>query len=185
MANRLRRRSSSRGLGLFGLPVLAVSLVAACTTAASATPSSTPPASAAASPAAASPSPSPSLQQASPGVASPSSLPGQTKTAWGLIWDALPATFPHYPGAEPTDTKEGPSSASLALPTQPKTASVWWTSAMTELGYQTEGIEGPLEDGSIVVHSAGSGSCKVQASFAPLGSDTLQTVFFAAACPFM
>ena len=39
-------------------------------------------------------------------------------------------------------------------------------------------------DGSIVVHSAGSGSCKVQASFAPLGSDTLETIFLAAACPF-
>jgi len=55
---------------------------------------------------------------------------------------------------------------------------------MTKLGYQTEGTEGPLEDGSIVVHSAGSGSCKVQASFAPLGSDTLETIFLAAACPF-
>jgi len=48
MANRLRRRSSSRRPGLFGLLVLAVSLAAACATAASPTPSSAPAASVAA-----------------------------------------------------------------------------------------------------------------------------------------
>jgi hypothetical protein len=101
-----------------------------------------------------------------------------------MIWDSLPSTFPRYPGAEPTDTREGPSSATLELPTQPKAASDWWASQMTKIGYRTEGTEGPLEDGSIVVHSAGSASCKVQASFAPLGGSTVETVFFAAACPF-
>jgi len=109
---------------------------------------------------------------------------GQTKTTWGTIWDALPAGFPRYPGAEPTQAREGPASATLDLKADPKTAANWWGAALTGAGYATDATEGPLEDGSLVVHSVGQGQCRVQASFVPLGGSTVETVLFAAACPF-
>jgi hypothetical protein len=102
-----------------------------------------------------------------------------------MIWDALPEGFPRYPGAEPTDTREGAASATLAIPTNAKTASDWWAAALMRAGFSTESTEGPLENGSIVVHSLGrSPSCRVQATFVPQGGTTIETVLFAAGCPF-
>ncbi len=107
-------------------------------------------------------------------------------TDWGTIWDALPPGFPEYPGAEPTDTGEGAASATLAIRTDAKTASDWWATALTRAGFSTQSTEGPLENGSIIVHSLGqSPSCRVQATFVPQGGTTIESVLFAAACPFV
>lgn len=116
----------------------------------------------------------------------PSPAVRQTMTDWGTIWDALPPGFPEYPGAEPTDTGEGAASATLAIRTDAKTASNWWATALTRAGFSTQSTEGPLENGSIIVHSLGqSPSCRVQATFVPQGATTIESVLFAAACPFV
>jgi hypothetical protein len=56
--------------------------------------------------------------------------------------------------------------------------------ALEGAGYSTLAMSGPLEDGSIVIDSAGDGDCRLQTSFAPAGDATLMTVLVGVACPF-
>jgi hypothetical protein len=113
------------------------------------------------------------------------SPPGTTETTWGRIWDSLPSSFPHYPGAEPTQTGEGAASAVLDIPVNAATAASWYEKALKQAGYATEALSGPLENGGLVIASVGSGSgCRVQTSLVPTGSQTIATILFAAACPF-
>lgn len=167
------------------------SLVAGCGTTSSPTPGST---GATASPSAipsmssppsASASPSGSASS-SPGGGSPSvGLPGQTDTDWGRIWDALPGTFPVFPGQEPTETGEGPFSAELAIPADPAAAATWYQGALELVGFSTFSMSGPLEDGSFVIESTGDPEgCRAETRLAPHGEGTLVSVLLAAACPF-
>lgn len=111
--------------------------------------------------------------------------PGTTATAWGRIWDRLPATFPRYPGAEPADAGGGAASAVLLVPTKAAAAATWYRSALEQAGYHTKAVNGPLEDGSVVIDWTGASSaCRVQAGFAPRGNQVIATILFAAACPF-
>ena len=111
--------------------------------------------------------------------------PGMTETSWGRIWDGLPPSFPHYPGAEPTETGEGPASAVLDVPGKAATAADWYAKALKQAGYSTEALSGPLENGSMVIVSIGSEpGCRVQTSLVPSGGRTIATVLFAAACPY-
>ncbi len=114
------------------------------------------------------------------------SQPTTTETAWGRIWDELPPSFPHYPGAEPAETGGGPASATLAVPATANAAADWYRGALTRAGYDTEALSGPLEDGSVVIDSVGGGNpdCRVQASLVPHGNQAIATILFAAACPF-
>ena len=109
---------------------------------------------------------------------------GQTETAWGTIWDALPPSFPAFPGSQPTETGAGPASATLQLPGPADVAADWWKEALEAAGYHVEGVNGPLEDGSIVIDASGEAGCRVQASVAPLGDVTIATIFVGAECPF-
>ncbi len=127
---------------------------------------------------------SPAADSSSPSspAASP---PRMTETSWGRIWDGLPPSFPHYPGAEPTETGEGPASAVLDVPVKAATAADWYAKALKQAGYATEALSGPLENGSMVIASVGSEpGCRVQTSLVPSGSRTIATVLFAAACPY-
>jgi hypothetical protein len=45
-------------------------------------------------------------------------------------------------------------------------------------------VNGPLEDGSIVIDATGESECRVQARIAPLGDATIATIFVGAGCPF-
>jgi len=111
--------------------------------------------------------------------------PSQTDTAWGRIWDALPASFPSFPGAEPTVTGSGAASAVLQLSTDAANGAKWYRTALEAAGFATDGMNGPLEDGSIVIDSHGATTgCKVQTSIAPLGGRTIATIMFGASCPF-
>lgn len=49
--------------------------------------------------------------------------------------------------------------------------------------YSTEGLSGPLEDGSYVLDSVGDGGCRIQTTIAPQGGLTLVTVLYGADCP--
>jgi hypothetical protein len=140
-------------------------------------------------PSTAAPSPSTEAPTATPSAATSDdgSTPaaGQTDTAWGRIWDALPIAFPVYPGATPAnDTQTEPVSAAFALEGQEVRAVVGWMQTELERAtYSTEGLNGPLEDGSFVLESVGGGDCRIQTSVAPLGGLTTIGIRYGAACP--
>ena len=158
---------------LVGAGLAACLLFAAC---APGTPSS-PSNPAAPSPASAEPS---IAKSNGPGVGA-----GQTDTDWGRILDGLPAAFPIYPGATPADdTAAEVASATFALNgTDPRTVAAWMQTELERATYATEAINGPLEDGSFVLESVGTGDCRVQISVAPLGGLTSVTVRYGASCP--
>jgi hypothetical protein len=122
---------------------------------------------------------------ASPGGASAAATVGQTETDWGRIWDALPPDFPVYPGAAPSaEAETGPVSGIFALNgVEAKVVALWTRAALERASFATEGLNGPLEDGSFVLESTGSDGCRVQVSAAPLGSVTTVTIRYGAACP--
>jgi hypothetical protein len=111
---------------------------------------------------------------------------GQTDTAWGRIWDAVPAGFPAYPGATPAgETATGPASTVLGVEGgEAKAIAGWMQSRLEQATYSTEALSGPLEDGSYVLDSTGpQPGCRVQVSIAPLGGLTIVTVLYGASCP--
>jgi hypothetical protein len=123
-----------------------------------------------------------------PSAASPtsgaSSSVSQTDTAWGRIWDALPAGFPRYPGAAPADDASAePSSGRYAVAGgDPEEIAAWLQEAMETATFSTD-VSGPLEDGSFALDSAGDGGCRIQTTVAPLGGMTFVTVLYGAECP--
>ena len=102
-----------------------------------------------------------------------------------MIWDALPAGFPHYPGSNPTVTGGGPASAILDIPADPLAASTWFQAALKTAGFSVVGANGPREDGSYdIVATKGTTDCRTEISLAPVGATTTATIYLAAACPF-
>ena len=116
---------------------------------------------------------------------SASGVPTTTTIDWGVIWDALPAAFPAYPGSQPTVTGGGPASATLDIPAEASTASTWFQDALKAAGFAIVGANGPREDGSYdIVATKGPADCQTEISLAPLGTTTTATIYLAAACPF-
>jgi hypothetical protein len=115
-----------------------------------------------------------------------SSGPGTTLIDWGLIWDALPVGFPHYPGARPANTGGGPASAILDLPADGRTASTWYQAALKAAGFEVTAATGPREDGSFdITANRGGDDCQAEISLAPLAATATATIYLAAACPFV
>jgi hypothetical protein len=113
------------------------------------------------------------------------SLPTQSDTAWGRIWDALPGAFPRYPGASPATLSREPVSAEFTVPADPSAVVSTLRTALEAAGYATVSQSGPLEDGSRTLESAGATSgCRVLTTVAPLGGLSQIVVLFGAACPF-
>ncbi|HET9344228.1 MAG TPA: hypothetical protein VFO05_00895 [Candidatus Limnocylindrales bacterium] len=177
------RRRSPTGVGAVLLLVASLA-VAAC---GSAQPSPTPATPGAPTPAG--PSPTSELTPvpggstaASPILVSP---PTQTDTEWGRIWDALPPAFPLPPDAVPTETREGPASASLAVGAAADTTAGFMESALTAAGFSIESVEGPSEDGSYTLNAVGPDpGCQAQVRVVPLSGTTNVVVLYGAACPF-
>jgi hypothetical protein len=122
-----------------------------------------------------------------PGGASPSPSPTDpptTATEWGTIWDVLPGWYPVPHTAEPAIVGSGPATATFTVPAAPDGTAASMQAALEGAGYSTLAMSGPLEDGSIVIDSAGDGACRLQTTFAPAGDATLMTVLVGAACPF-
>ena len=109
----------------------------------------------------------------------------QTDTDWGRIWDALPAGFPHYPGATAADdAAAAPASGRFAVQGgDAKTIASWFQSRLEAASFRTQALQGPLEDGSYVLDSVGSGTCRLEVTVAPTGGLTLITLRYGAACP--
>jgi hypothetical protein len=111
--------------------------------------------------------------------------PGQSESAWGRLWDAIPAGFPVPVGASPTDVAE-PVSAAFDLAMPVSDAATFMQGALEAARYSTIAFSGPLEDGTVVIDSVGptSTDCLVETSIAPMGGLTRLTIRFGAACPF-
>ena len=99
--------------------------------------------------------------------------------------DALPASFPRYPGAAPASGAREPVSAELTVPADAATVLAGLRTALEAAGYSTVSQTGPLEDGSRTIESVGStAGCRVRTTVGPLGGLTHITILFGAACPF-
>jgi hypothetical protein len=114
-----------------------------------------------------------------------SSATSQTDTAWGRIWDSLPAGFPAITGSTPAEAPAGAASATLVVQGDvAKTVATTMKTALEGAGFRTEGLSGPLEDGTYVLDAVGNvAACRVQVTASPLGGVTTVTVMYAAACP--
>ena len=109
---------------------------------------------------------------------------GQTDTSWGRIWDEVPQTFPLFPGGLPAGGTSESVSAALTLEgVEPRDVATWMQTQLEGSMFTTEGLNGPLEDGSFVLDAVGSGGCRVQVRAAPLGSLTSLIVRYGAECP--
>lgn len=116
------------------------------------------------------------------------SLPSQTVTEWGRIWDALPPWFPIPDGAQPTETGAGPATAELQLPASSGTAieiATAFRAAFQQAGFATVNLDGPLEDGSVTVSVPGfEGACRIDVQVVPLGSIVVARILYGADCPY-
>ena len=109
----------------------------------------------------------------------------QTETAWGTIWDGVPTGFPRYPGfTTADDATAAPVSDVYAIPAGDSAQIAGVLQALMETAtYSTEGLSGPLEDGSYVLDSVGDGGCRIETTIAPKGRLTIVTVLYGADCP--
>jgi hypothetical protein len=118
------------------------------------------------------------------GTTAAASLPTQTDTDWGRIWDALPPSFPAPPDSQPaTDTGEGPSSAQVSVAGQREAIVQFYLDALAAAGY-TVNRDGPLEDGSVTINGSRTGGCEIRLSVRPVDGGAIVTVLYGAACPF-
>jgi hypothetical protein len=111
----------------------------------------------------------------------------QTDTAWGRIWDGLPAGFPVYPGAIESEEAGGgePVSAMFSVAdAAPDEIATALQSQLELATFSTEALSGPLEDGGFVIDSVGDAGCRIETTVTPAGGLTLITVRYGADCPF-
>lgn len=106
-----------------------------------------------------------------------------TDTPWGTIVDSVPADFPVYPGATPTEPVDGPASGAWVVHADPATVSSFYVNALAGAGYSSNDRSGPLEDGSYTVDTRSDvPECRIQTTARPQGDMTLITVLFGAGC---
>jgi hypothetical protein len=111
--------------------------------------------------------------------------PGQLATDWEQIWGDLPSSFPSYPASHPTETGQGPASATLdAGAASPAEVVAWYQTALGARGYAPVSRAGPREDRSYELIMGGQGGCRVRITAVPLGATTIITVMYGVGCPF-
>lgn len=116
---------------------------------------------------------------------SPAPPVGQTETDFGTIWEGVPAGFPRFTGGRDADDA-GPAPVSDVYAVEGGDAAVvaeWLQSAMEAATYSTEGLSGPLEDGSFELVSVGDAGCRIRTTVVPQGNLVLVSILYGAACP--
>ncbi len=110
--------------------------------------------------------------------------PTQTDTEWGRIWDGIPPSFPLARDSVPTETRDGPASATFALGMSAEQAADLVVAGLTERGSSVD-RSNPAEDGSVVIQALGpEPPCEIQVRLTPLSGTTTMVVMFGAGCPF-
>jgi hypothetical protein len=107
---------------------------------------------------------------------------GTTQTTWGEILDAVPESFPLFPGADVIDLGGEPVSTSFDAPADASTVAAWYVDSLAGLGYAVE-LSAALEDGTQVLDAAADlPECRIQMTFRPESGSAIITVLYAAAC---
>jgi len=141
-----------------------------------------------------SPTPEPTAVVASPAVGTPgvsgatpsgtAAATGRSATAWGEIWDALPAAFPLPAGASHADLSDGPFSGTYTVAAAAAATASGIADGLRGGGYPTVNAGSPAEDGSVTIDATGSAAgCRVQVSVRPLGGLTAIEILYGSACP--
>jgi hypothetical protein len=137
------------------------------------------------------PTETPQVTPSSPGTAPPfeptpvTGNPTVIDSPWGQIWDAIPPEFLIFAGAEPVEIDE-PVSAALDHPAQAASAADIVNAYVTDLGLRgwRTVLNGPIEDGSILVDAVRDGTtCRAQVRATPLGGIVRIAVLYGAGCP--
>ncbi len=109
--------------------------------------------------------------------------PGTTITDWGTILDAVPAGFPHYPGAQPADLPEGPNSGAWSVGADVEAVSTWYRDRLKADGFKIDNLSTPLEDGSRVLDASSDlPECRIETTFRPENGSTIIVVLYGAGC---
>lgn len=110
--------------------------------------------------------------------------PTQTDTAWGRIWDAVPASYPKPDGAIDSDPIERQAtSGDLSVGASPEDVKSFYEVALKALGYVVSS-QGPLENGGWVIDASPGGACKTEVTVTPLSGVAHVAIMYGAACPF-
>ncbi len=113
-------------------------------------------------------------------------LPATTETAFGRVWDALPPSWPTFPGQSESEVGSD-ASAHLVLHGKPEDLARFLRDELVARGWKVD-VGSTLEDGTVVVDATGAASgCKAEAQFTPNspGSDAGGAlIYYGAACPF-
>lgn len=138
-----------------------------------------------------SPTSAPQGTPISPGTAPPIEPTPVTGAAtviaspWGPIWDAVPPEFLVFAGAQPVEIDE-PVSVALDHPAQAASPADIANAYVTDMGiggWRTV-VNGPIEDGSILVDAVRDGTtCRAQVEATPLGGFVRITILYGADCP--
>lgn len=105
-----------------------------------------------------------------------------TDTPWGVILDDIPAGFPVYPGAEPTDPLDGPASGAWLAGAGVDKVAKWYKTALVHSSLPKVDLSSALEDGSRVLDASGAAGCSAQVTIRPADGSTMITVLVSAAC---
>jgi hypothetical protein len=113
----------------------------------------------------------------------PATPVGTTKTAWGVILDAVPDTFPLFPDASPADPlPEAVSGAWITKATVDEVAT-WYHDAVLNAAFASADLGSALEDGSRVLDVQGDlPECKAQVTIRPVNGSTMISVLYGAGC---
>jgi hypothetical protein len=169
------RPSTSAGIRA-AVVACAMALAVAGCTASSASPSPTPEPTVVVS--------SPVVGTPRPSSAAPSAAIGRTATAWGEIWDAVPAAFPVPAGASTADLPDGPFSGTYTTSTAAAATASAIADGLRAGGYPTVDAGSSAEDGSVTIDAMGSAAgCRVQVSVRPLGGLTAIEILYGSGCP--
>ena len=108
---------------------------------------------------------------------------GTSQTGWGRILDAVPSTFPVFPGATIADAPPEPVSGAWLSTASASQVATWYRDALRAANFASVDLGSPLEDGSRVLDIQGDlPECKAQVTVRPVGGSTMITALYGAGC---